>query len=133
MTDIRLVILKCVASRKHFTINELISEIEKELGTVNVMSVYNNIDLLLDLHLLFSNTINGKQIIYEAITNQLIHIKCHECDSYEHINSPILSGELWSSCQQFLDSIGFTMDHFKLEMHGICKKCSQKNKVEPSK
>ena len=126
LTDIRLAILRCLATKKHFTINELISEIEKDIGIVNVMSIYNNIDLLLDLHLIFSTTINGKQISYEAISTHLIHIKCHICDSYEHIDSSSLTRDLWSQYQTILESIDFTLDHFKLELHGTCKNCKEK-------
>lgn len=130
LTDIRMAILKCIASRRHFTINELIFEIEKTLGAVNVMSVYNNIDLLLELHLVFSNTINGKQIIYEAVSSQLIHTKCHECGSYEHIESSSLSRDMWSLFTQVLESKKFTLDHFKLELHGICQECQAKQKKQ---
>ncbi|QEH62239.1 Fur family transcriptional regulator [Spiroplasma chinense] len=127
LTDVRLTILKCIATRKHFTINELIAEIEKETkSSVNVMSVYNNIDMLLDLHLLFSNTINGKQIIYEAITPQLIHVKCHECEMFEHIDSSSLSQDLLSQFKKIGESINFELDHFKLEMHGLCNNCRKK-------
>ncbi|AHI53238.1 Fur family transcriptional regulator [Spiroplasma culicicola] len=123
LTEARLAILKCISTKKHFTINELISEVEKELGNVNVMSVYNNIDLLLDLHLIFSNTINGKQIIYEAIAPQLIHIKCHECGSYDHLESSSLTQDLLSQFKTITSSSEFELEHFKLEMHGVCKNC----------
>ncbi|AHB36721.1 Fur family transcriptional regulator [Spiroplasma apis] len=125
LTALRLAVLECVATSKHFTINELVSDVENKMGSVNVMSIYNNVDLLLEMHLLFANTINGKQIIYEAVAPQLIHVKCHECGSFEHIESSSLTNDLFSQFSLIASSIDMKLDHFKLEMHGTCKNCSK--------
>ncbi|QHX36966.1 Fur family transcriptional regulator [Spiroplasma sp. BIUS-1] len=123
LTDVRLSMLKIIATKKHFTINELISMVEEDLGSVNVMSIYNNIDLFLDMHLLFANTINGKQIIYEAISTQLMHISCDKCGSLEDLESPSLANELFVRFSNILENKEMELEHFKLELHGICKKC----------
>ncbi|AGR42434.1 Fur family transcriptional regulator [Spiroplasma diminutum] len=125
LTDVRTAMLKIIASKKHFTINELISMVEKDLGSVNVMSIYNNIDLFLDLHLLFANTINGKQIIYEAISPQLMHIFCDKCGFLEHLESPSLANELFVRFSSILEDKKMELEHFKLELHGICNKCKE--------
>ncbi|AUM62952.1 Fur family transcriptional regulator [Spiroplasma monobiae] len=123
LTDVRLSMLKIIATKKHFTINELISMVEEDLGSVNVMSIYNNIDLFLEMHLLFANTINGKQIIYEAISSQLMHISCDICGSLEDLESPSLANELFVRFSNILEDKEMKLEHFKLELHGICKKC----------
>ncbi|ALD66786.1 Fur family transcriptional regulator [Spiroplasma cantharicola] len=123
LTDVRLSMLNIIISKKHFTINEVISMVEKDLGSVNVMSIYNNIDLFLELHLLFANTINGKQIIYEAISPQLMHIFCDNCGSLEDLESPSLASELFLRFSEILTNKDMSLEHFKLELHGICKNC----------
>ncbi|AUB31993.1 Fur family transcriptional regulator [Spiroplasma floricola 23-6] len=123
LTDVRLSMLRIISTKKHFTINELISMVEKDLGSVNVMSIYNNIDLFLEMHLLFANTINGKQIIYEAISSQLMHITCDHCGSLEDLESPSLANELFLRFSNILKDKDMELEHFKLELHGICKKC----------
>ncbi|AGR41569.1 Fur family transcriptional regulator [Spiroplasma taiwanense] len=125
LTDVRLSMLKAIATTKHFTINELISIVEKDLGTVNVMSIYNNIDLFLEMHLLFANTMNGKQIMYEAISKQLIHITCDICGKLEDLESPSLASDLFLEYSKILESKKMQLEHFKLELHGICESCKK--------
>ncbi|AOG60764.1 Fur family transcriptional regulator [Spiroplasma helicoides] len=125
LTNVRQSILKILSTRRHFTVNELISELENEIENVNIMSVYNNIDLLLELHLLFANTINGKQIIYEAISPQLTHLKCHKCGKFDHIASSSLDNELLLHLKRITESIDFDLEHFKLELHGLCSDCKK--------
>ncbi|WP_342258847.1 Fur family transcriptional regulator [Spiroplasma endosymbiont of Dioctria linearis] len=123
LTDVRMSMLNIIISKKHFTINEVIDMVKSDLGSVNVMSIYNNIDLFLELHLLFANTINGKQIIYEAISPQLMHIFCDNCGGLEDLESPSLANELFLRFSEILKDRDMTLEHFKLELHGICKKC----------
>ncbi|QBQ08082.1 Fur family transcriptional regulator [Spiroplasma gladiatoris] len=125
ITFVRQCVLKIVASRKHFTISELIAELEMQMGSVNVMSIYNNIDLLLNLNLLFANSINGKQIVYEAVAPKLIHINCYNCKKFEHIDYSSIDEKVTETLKPLMQSAEFKLDYFKLDVYGTCKDCKK--------
>ncbi|MBY7704579.1 transcriptional repressor [Vibrio harveyi] len=62
LTEIRTAIIKLLITSEHLTIQDIISNLNQELGNINVMSVYNTMDLLLSEHIIFANTFNGKTI-----------------------------------------------------------------------
>ncbi|QGS52317.1 transcriptional repressor [Spiroplasma tabanidicola] len=123
ITYVRQCILKIIASRKHFTTSELISELESQMDTVNVMSVYNNIDLFLNLNLLLANSLNGKQIVYEAAAPKLIHINCYKCKKFEHINYSSIDEKVSEVLKPLIEKFDFCIDYFKLDVYGLCKDC----------
>ncbi|WP_338983219.1 Fur family transcriptional regulator [Spiroplasma endosymbiont of Othius punctulatus] len=123
LTDLRINIIKIISNTKHFTTNELIEMLKKDDSTISVMSVYNNIDLFLENHLLYANTFNGKYIIYEAIKPHLIHIKCDECLSVIDVDNKQENVELMKVFEVIGKKSKVDVNHFKIELHGICDKC----------
>lgn len=123
LTDVRNAILDTITKRAHFTIHDVISDVEKQLGQVNIMSIYNNISLLLNEHLLFANTFNGKNITYEAITPELAHIKCDYCGVFVHLDEEEVGDKYTDDFITLAKKYNLTMKHFKLEIHGICQNC----------
>ncbi|WP_339022971.1 Fur family transcriptional regulator [Spiroplasma endosymbiont of Crioceris asparagi] len=121
ITDLRLLIIDVLASKSHFNINELIEILKTKIDKVNVMSVYNNIDLFLEKHLIYANTFNGKLIIYEAIKPYLVHIKCDECDKIIDLEDKNLNEKLQSTFKEFSKKTNIEINHYKIEMHGACK------------
>lgn len=123
LTELRLNIIKVISNTKHFTINELVDMLKQMDSKVNIMSVYNNIDLLLENHLLYANTFNGKYIIYEAIKPHLIHIKCDECSKIIDVNDEKENLEFMNSFIKLGKKFDVEINHYKIEMHGTCNDC----------
>lgn len=123
ITDLRINIIKIISNTQHFTTNELIEMLKKEDKTISVMSVYNNIDLFLENHLLYANTFNGKYIIYEAIKPHLIHIKCDECSKVIDVEDKKENEELMKIFERLGEKSDVEVSHFKVELHGTCDEC----------
>lgn len=87
VTNVRLEILKIITTHEHPTINDIISELEKSSHKVNVMSVYNTLDMLLDKHIIYANIFNGKQICYEPKVQESYHLKCDQCQKVHHLEN----------------------------------------------
>ncbi|QHX36117.1 Fur family transcriptional regulator [Spiroplasma sp. TIUS-1] len=123
LTELRINIIKIISRTKHFTINELIDMLKQMDSKVNIMSVYNNIDLLLENHLLYANTFNGKYIIYEAIKPHLIHIKCDECSKIIDVDDKKENTQFMNSFISLGKKFNVEVNHYKIELHGICNEC----------
>jgi len=132
LTAIRKAVIKILTLKEHVSINDIINFLKAEGNqSINIMSIYNTIDLLMLEHIIHANIFKGKQIIYELSENTT-HIICNACHKNIHlplskIDDPILPLKL-----DFLEKLtaknAFTFSHYKLEIHGICHKCQLKVK-----
>ncbi|WP_342189602.1 MULTISPECIES: Fur family transcriptional regulator [unclassified Spiroplasma] len=136
LTNIRLAILKLLLKKQHLNINGIIRELKKENDehkNINVMSVYNTLDLFLQEELIYLNVFNGRDIVFELSNPVLVHLVCETCHKVIH-----LSEDMHLSDQDFQDNLkkleeklqnaDFKPVHYKLEAHGICISCQEKNK-----
>ncbi|ATZ18568.1 Fur family transcriptional regulator [Williamsoniiplasma somnilux] len=126
LTEIRLSTIKVIIKLDHPTTMDIIAELQKEYKNINVMSVYNTIDLLLQKHIIFSNTFNGKQICYEIATNKSMHLKCDNCGQVQEIKNHELDKIQILNINEIAKNHSITADHFKIEVHGTCAKCALK-------
>lgn len=127
LTQIRLEILKIIITEDHPTIADIIEALEKEVGKINVMSVYNTLNMLLENHVLFANTFNGKQICYEIQEQASCHLKCDQCLKVEHVDT----NEVIKFLPEFTKIAQrheYSLEHFKIEIHGLCENCQKKVK-----
>jgi len=122
LTNIRLAIVKNLIVSDHPTTTSIVKSLEDEYGKINVMSVYNTLDLLLSEHMVIANTFNGKQISYEITLQNAIHFTCIKCQRVYHVDIDKFSPQIYQDLQKAGDSINFKVDHFKVEVHGICGK-----------
>lgn len=131
LTDVRKAVIKVLTLKQHVSINDIISFLTKEGDdNINIMSIYNTIDLLMTEHIIHANVFEGKQIIYELSENT-VHIICNFCNKIIHASfedkqqiSPLKEEKL----EKLATKNNFYFSHYKLEIHGICDKCELKIK-----
>ncbi|WP_031542137.1 Fur family transcriptional regulator [Mesoplasma photuris] len=124
ITDIRRAIIKIImTSNDHLTTQDIIKELEPMFKGVNITSVYNTLDLLLENHILFANTFNGKTISYELATDKSFHLKCDQCGDVKHIEDACLEKYIFSEIADLAEMHNVKLEHFKIEAHGLCEKC----------
>ncbi|AEM68582.1 Fur family transcriptional regulator [Mycoplasma putrefaciens] len=123
LTDVRTAIIKLLISSDHLTIQDIISKLQNEVTNINVMSVYNTMDLLLNEHIIFANTFNGKTILYEIATDKSIHLKCDNCNKVIHLNDSDSKDYNFLELLDLSEKYGLRLDHFKIEGHGYCTVC----------
>ncbi|WP_425379823.1 Fur family transcriptional regulator [Spiroplasma endosymbiont of Stenodema calcarata] len=127
ITEIRLAIIKILTEKQHLVLSEIVEFLEEEFKNVNLMSVYNTIDLLITEHIVFTNSFDGKQIWYDLAENPSFHMVCDICKNVVHIkDSKILQKIELDNLKEVLENINWEPVHFKIESHGICDKCQNK-------
>ncbi|ELL44812.1 Fur family transcriptional regulator [Spiroplasma melliferum] len=131
ITEIRLAIIKILSEKQHLTLTEIVTLLEKEFKNVNLMSVYNTIDLLISEHIVFTNSFDGKQIWYDLAENPSFHMVCDICKNVVHIKDTNILQEIkLDNLKEVMTNINWEPVHFKIEGHGICDQCHNK-KYEP--
>ncbi len=133
ITEIRLAIIKILSEKQHLMLNEIVTLLEQEFKNVNLMSVYNTIDLLISEHIVFTNSFDGKQIWYDLAENPSFHMICDICKNVAHIKDTNILHEIkLDNLKDVITNINWEPVHFKIEAHGICDQCHNK-KYEPPK
>ncbi|MBE4704332.1 Fur family transcriptional regulator [Spiroplasma platyhelix] len=131
LTDIRKAIIKIFTTEKDISINDIISKLKKNNDVVNIMSVYNTIDLLMKEHIIHANVFEDKQVYYE-LSDNAIHVICNICHKIIHFDDDEIAkiGFLdLDKLTTFLETKKkFLFSHFTLEVHGICANCQKQMK-----
>lgn len=128
LTDIRKAVINVLTLKQHVSINDIINFLTKEgKDNINIMSIYNTIDLLMTEHIIHANVFEGKQIIYELSEN-IIHIICNFCNKITHPSLDNKQQKFSLEEEKLAIENNFSFSHYKLEIHGICNKCKLKTK-----
>ncbi|MDQ7983161.1 MAG: transcriptional repressor [Spiroplasma sp.] len=126
LTDIRKAVIEILVVKKHISINDIIIELKKTHNIVNIMSIYNTIDLLMDEHIIHANVFDNKQIFYE-LSDNIIHVVCNICHKIIHVDNKVIIDANFlveDKLSSFLlRDKNFLFSHYKLEVHGICSDC----------
>lgn len=123
ITKVRQDIIKIIIVYEHPTINDIIAYLEQQTVKINIMSVYNTLDMLLENHVLYANTFNGKNICYELKVDKMCHLKCDLCFKIFHLTD---FNDFFKEFSEIAEKYNWSCDHFKIEIHGKCDSCIKK-------
>ncbi len=112
---------------RHFTIEELISELRK-LGEKNVATVYNNIATFVDSKIVYEFTFNNKKH-YELAQGIHAHFVCLNCGSVTNIEIPGLT----CIALEIEKKTGNMVTSNNIEFFGCCNKCQEINNCSDCK
>lgn len=131
LTDIRKAIIEIFTSEKDLSINDIINKLKQSNDAVNVMSVYNTIDLLMKEHIIHANVFEDKQVYYE-LSDNVIHAICNICHKIIHLDDQAIAEIGFLNLDKLTDFLAekekFIFSHFTLEVHGICHDCQKRMK-----
>ncbi|MBZ4645433.1 MAG: Fur family transcriptional regulator, peroxide stress response regulator [Petroclostridium sp.] len=105
-----------VTKKNHPTVDEIYSELVKELPTLSKTTVYNTLDLLIDANIARVVTIEENETRYDADISDHGHFKCEKCGHVFDFQIHVESIETKN-----LD--GFKINEKNVYYKGICPKC----------
>lgn len=124
ITKAREDIIKVLCNVKHYTVEELVNELKKMRGEVNVATVYNNINFLVSEGIVNEYNFNNKNSVYELNIGLHAHLVCIDCNEVKNIDIP----SFIKIKEKVEKETGFKIIDAKLDMYGHCTDCNGQEK-----
>ncbi|WP_423362860.1 radical SAM family heme chaperone HemW [Mycoplasma sp. P36-A1] len=129
ITRAREDIIKVLCNVKHYTVEELVTELKKIKDGVNVATVYNNLNFLVAEGIVNEYNFNNKNSVYELNIGLHAHLICIDCNDVINLEIP----EFMQVKDRVEKETQFDVIDAKLDMFGHCKKCIDEKALENSK
>ncbi|RXY97023.1 hypothetical protein D8X55_01915 [Malacoplasma penetrans] len=123
ITKIRINILECLNDGYHgHTIKDIIDHLNSKGEKINVSSVYNTINFLIEEGIIeIVNTLDSKEQAYELINKEDLHIHLYDVTNNK-LDKVALPKEIEKAITDFLDSKNLTYENIKLDIYAKKKK-----------
>jgi Fur family transcriptional regulator, ferric uptake regulator len=120
----RVIIDKLFQTSEHVTIDQLLEAARAEDSRIGYATVYRTMKLLVEGGLVHERKFGDGHTRYELADGEAHHdhLICLSCGKIEEFEEPAIE-ELQD---QVARRYGFTVQHHKHELYGICKSCADK-------
>jgi Fur family ferric uptake transcriptional regulator len=126
ITPQRQLVLEAVNSLGHATPEELLTEVQKTAGAVNLSTIYRTLEVLEQVGLVTHAHIGHGAPTYHSVDDEAhIHLVCDVCQSVTSI--PANSAEVF--VQLLREQAGFETDVAHVSVHGQCATCVGRQKL----
>ncbi len=117
----RLKVLEYVANHRcHPTVEQIYTDLHKEIPTLSKTTVYNTLSTLIEAGLVKLISIEDNETRYDIVSENHGHFKCESCGTIYDFKIDI---DLFDS----KDLNGFRINNKDVYFKGICQKCINKN------
>ncbi len=130
ITKLREAIIEVLIVESPLTIKHLTKALKIKLGTknINIMSIYNNLEALVNEHIVFTLTFNRRKVLYELAHDACVFALCEECSKIAELditkNPDLITPEEKDVWSQELKKINWSSPvHYKVELHSLCNEC----------
>jgi Fur family transcriptional regulator, ferric uptake regulator len=122
LTPQRQLVLEAVARLGHATPDDLVAEVRKTAGGVNISTIYRTLELLEGLGLVTHAHLGHGAPTYHAVTDdEHVHLVCRSCELVQEV-PPETVGGLVSQLQA---ERGFVVDIGHVAIFGLCAGCAK--------
>jgi Fur family ferric uptake transcriptional regulator len=126
ITPQRQLVLQAVNSLGHATPEELLTEVQKTAGAVNLSTIYRTLEVLEQVGLVTHAHIGHGAPTYHSVDDEAhIHLVCDVCQNVTSI--PANSAEVF--VQLLREQVGFETDVAHVSVHGQCATCVGRQKL----
>ncbi len=120
ITPQRQLVLEAVNTLGHATPEELLNEVQKTAGAVNLSTIYRTLEVLEQVGLVTHAHIGHGAPTYHSVEEEAhIHLVCDTCQAVQSIHAE--SAELF--VQMLREKVGFETDVAHVSVHGQCASC----------
>lgn len=123
----RLMVLEYLClNLNHPTVDQIYSELLKEMPTLSKTTVYNTLHVLVDAGLVRAINIENYEIRYDIVTQDHGHFKCEEC-------SEVFNFNIKPDTHADDELTGFKVIDRSIYFKGVCPKCLSNTKNNDQK
>ncbi|WP_250282002.1 MULTISPECIES: transcriptional repressor [unclassified Frankia] len=121
LTPQRQLVLEAVARLGHATPEEIVTEVRRTAGGVNISTVYRTLDLLEELDLVsHAHLGHGAPTYHAAGVVEHVHLVCGGCGTVREIPSDVLTDLV----ARLRDDFDFSVDVSHVALAGRCGNCA---------
>ncbi len=121
LTPQRELILRAVETLGHATPDEVLAEVHKEASSLNISTVYRNLEVLEELGLVRHAHLSDRAPTYHSTAeHEHFHLVCRNCHGVTSVNPDVVA----PTVARLSDDYGFRPDIGHLTVFGLCKECS---------
>ncbi len=119
-------------SSKRFSAQDIFSYIEKEGGTVNIATIYRNLDNLVNNEILMKyKTAEDDRCLYQYVEphsgcHSHLHIQCKKCGKISHLDCDAME----EFQRHLMGHHGFVLECQTSILTGICSDCGKEKSDE---
>ncbi|MEU3713316.1 Fur family transcriptional regulator [Streptomyces catenulae] len=123
LTPQRQLVLEAVDRLEHATPDDVLTEVRKTAGSVNISTVYRTLELLEELGLVsHAHLGHGSATYHLADRHHHMHLVCRDCT--EVIEADLSVAEPFAATLR--EQFGFTTDLKHFAIFGRCRACTEK-------
>ena len=122
LTAQRRQVLDAVRSARHATPEQVVDEVRAAGGSLNLTTVYRNLEVLEALGLVRHAHIgHGAPTYHPAEHYDHVHVRCNGCGRVDALSADLLDGV----AHELLTTQGFKLDASHVALAGLCAECSK--------
>ena len=120
VTAQRLAVMRAVTAKPHSTADDVVGQVQSEIGSISRQAVYDSLGVLANRGLLRRIQPAGSAARYEdRVGDNHHHLVCRNCDKMFDIDCAV--GE--TPCLKAKDNHGFEIDEAEVVYWGRCPAC----------
>lgn len=112
-----------MSSDRHWSPNEIFTELEKTGEKVSLATIYRNLGILVELGQIRRITLPSEGVVYDRRVDPHYHFYCVKCDKL--FDLPLTYKTEWNSSLEH--DTGMTVLDHELTVRGICAACAKKS------
>ncbi|WP_461028982.1 Fur family transcriptional regulator [Streptomyces sparsus] len=121
LTPQRQLVLEAVDKLEHSTPEDILTEVRRTAGSVNISTVYRTLELLEELGLVsHAHLGHGAATYHLADRHHHMHLVCRDCTRVIEADVSVAGG----FAEQLRESFGFETDVKHFAIFGRCRECS---------
>lgn len=123
LTPQRQLVLEAVDKLEHATPEDILAEVRRTAGGVNISTVYRTLDLLEELGLVsHAHLGHGAPAYHLAERHHHLHLMCRDCEKVQEADVSVAEG----FTRELRAAFGFDTDLKHFALYGRCQECSAK-------
>lgn len=127
LTPQRQLVLEAVDTLEHSTPEEILSEVRRTAGGVNISTVYRTLELLEELGLVsHAHLGHGAPTYHLAERHHHLHLMCRDCETVLEADTEIAA----PFTERLRESFGFDTDLKHFAIFGRCRECAARRERE---
>jgi Fe2+ or Zn2+ uptake regulation protein len=122
----RMAVMRAVANQPHLSADDIVANVEFDIGTISRQAVYDALSVLVEKGLVRRIQPVGSPARYEdRVNDNHHHLICRICGEVVDVDCAVGA----APCLEASDNVGYEIDEAEVAFWGRCPQCQQENRM----